>query len=31
LERKTFDEGREGMTKGWGGTFEQFADYLARH
>ena len=27
-ERKTFDEGRESMKQGWGGTFEQFADYL---
>jgi uncharacterized protein YndB with AHSA1/START domain len=29
-ERKTFDEGRESMQGGWGGTFEQFAGYLAR-
>ncbi len=27
-ERKTFDSGHEGMTKGWGGTFEQLAEYL---
>jgi len=30
LERKTFDEGREGMTQGWGGTMDQFANYLQR-
>jgi uncharacterized protein YndB with AHSA1/START domain len=28
IERKTFDEGRESMKQGWGGTFDQFADYL---
>ena len=28
LERKTFDEGRDGMKQGWGGTMDQFADYL---
>ena len=28
LERKTFDEGREGMKQGWGGTMDQFANYL---
>ena len=27
-ERKTFDEGRESMKQGWGGTMDQFADYL---
>jgi len=30
LERKTFDEGRDSMKQGWGGTFEQFAAYLAQ-
>ena len=30
IERKTFDEGREGMKQGWGGTMEQFAAYLAK-
>jgi uncharacterized protein YndB with AHSA1/START domain len=30
LERKTFDEGRDGMKQGWGGTFDQFADYLKK-
>jgi uncharacterized protein YndB with AHSA1/START domain len=29
-ERKTFDEGRDGMKQGWGGTFDQFADYLKK-
>ena len=29
-ERKTFDEGRDGMKQGWGGTFEQFSDYLKK-
>jgi len=29
-ERKTFDEGRDGMKMGWGGTFDQFADYLKK-
>lgn len=29
-ERKTFDAGRSSMNQGWGGTFEQFAGYLAR-
>jgi len=29
LERKTFEEGRDSMTQGWGGTLEQFAAYLA--
>jgi uncharacterized protein YndB with AHSA1/START domain len=29
-ERKTFEEGRDGMKQGWTGTFEQFADYLKR-
>lgn len=28
-ERKTFDSSHEDMTRGWGGTFEQLADYLA--
>jgi uncharacterized protein YndB with AHSA1/START domain len=30
LERKTFEDGRDGMRQGWGGTFDQFADYLKR-
>jgi uncharacterized protein YndB with AHSA1/START domain len=30
IERKTFDEGREGMKQGWGGTMDQFAAYLAK-
>jgi uncharacterized protein YndB with AHSA1/START domain len=29
-ERKTFTEGRPSMTQGWGGTFEQLADYLKK-
>jgi uncharacterized protein YndB with AHSA1/START domain len=28
VERKTFDEGRDSMKQGWGGTMDQFADYL---
>ena len=28
-ERKTFDSGHQSMRAGWGGTFEQLADYLA--
>ena len=31
LERKAFEDGREGMKQGWGGTFDQFADYLKRN
>jgi uncharacterized protein YndB with AHSA1/START domain len=30
LERKTFEDGRDSMKQGWSGTFEQFAEYLAR-
>jgi len=30
LERKTFDEGRDGMKMGWTGTMDQFAAYLAK-
>jgi uncharacterized protein YndB with AHSA1/START domain len=30
IERKTFDEGRASMQQGWGGTFDQFAGYLAK-
>jgi uncharacterized protein YndB with AHSA1/START domain len=30
LERKTFEDGRDSMKQGWGGTFDQFADYLKR-
>ena len=29
-ERKSFDEGRPGMKQGWGGTMDQFADYLRK-
>jgi uncharacterized protein YndB with AHSA1/START domain len=29
-ERKTFAAGHDSMNKGWGGTFEQLADYLAK-
>ncbi len=29
-ERKTFDDGRAGMTQGWTGTFEQLEAYLAK-
>jgi len=30
MERKTFDEGRDGMKQGWGGTMDQFAAYLGK-
>jgi len=30
MERKTFDEGRDGMKQGWGGTMDQFAAYLGQ-
>ena len=30
LERKTFDEGRDSMRQGWGGTFEQLNDYFRK-
>jgi uncharacterized protein YndB with AHSA1/START domain len=30
LERKTFEEGRDGMKQGWTGTMDQFAGYLAK-
>jgi uncharacterized protein YndB with AHSA1/START domain len=30
IERKTFDEGRDGMKQGWTGTMDQFAAYLAK-
>ena len=30
MERKTFDEGRDGMKQAWGGTMEQFAAYLRK-
>jgi uncharacterized protein YndB with AHSA1/START domain len=29
-ERKTFDSAHEVMNQGWGGSFDQLADYLAR-
>jgi len=28
VELRTFDEGRDGMTQGWTGTFEKLEDYL---
>lgn len=30
LERKTFDEGRDSMNQGWGGTLGQLGDYLKK-
>ena len=30
LERKTFEDGMQGMQQGWSATFEQFSDYLAK-
>ena len=30
VERKTFDEGRDSMKQGWGGTMDQFSDYLKK-
>jgi len=30
LELKTFDEGRQSMTMGWTGTFEQFTNFLKK-
>jgi uncharacterized glyoxalase superfamily protein PhnB/uncharacterized protein YndB with AHSA1/START domain len=30
IERATFDEGHGSMQQGWSGTFEQFAEYLAK-
>jgi uncharacterized protein YndB with AHSA1/START domain len=30
LERKAFDEGRDSMKQGWGGTLEQLTDYLRK-
>lgn len=29
-ERRAFDEGRDSMKQGWGGTFDQFAAYLRK-
>jgi uncharacterized protein YndB with AHSA1/START domain len=29
-ERKTFEAGRESMQKGWAGTLDQLAEYLAK-
>jgi uncharacterized protein YndB with AHSA1/START domain len=29
-ERKTFDEGRDGMKQGWGGTLDYLVEYLAK-
>lgn len=29
-EQKTFDSAHDGMNQGWGGSFEQLAEYLAR-
>ena len=28
LERKAFDEGRDSMKQGWGGTLDQLTDFL---
>jgi uncharacterized protein YndB with AHSA1/START domain len=30
IERNTFEKGRDSMKQGWGGTFDQFADYLKK-
>lgn len=30
LERKTFDEGRDSMKQGWGGTLEQLSGHLGK-
>jgi hypothetical protein len=30
IEHKTFDDGRQSMTMGWAGTFEQLENYLAK-
>ena len=30
LERKTFDEGRDSMKQGWGGTMDQLTAYLSK-
>ena len=30
-ERKTFNSAHEGMKQGWGGSFDQLADYLANN
>ena len=30
LERRTFDEGRDSMKQGWGGTMDQLATYLGQ-
>jgi uncharacterized protein YndB with AHSA1/START domain len=30
VERKTFDEGRDGMKQGWGGTFDHLTDYFKK-
>ena len=29
-ERQTFDSAHEGMRQGWGGSFDQLADFLAK-
>ena len=29
-ERKTFEDGFDSMQQGWGGTFEQLGEYLAK-
>jgi uncharacterized protein YndB with AHSA1/START domain len=31
VERRTFDEGRDSMKQGWGGTLDKLADYLRKH
>jgi uncharacterized protein YndB with AHSA1/START domain len=30
-EKQTFDGAHEGMKMGWGGTFDQLADFLAKN
>jgi hypothetical protein len=30
LERKTFEEGRDSMKQGWGGTMDQLTAYLPK-
>jgi hypothetical protein len=30
LERKTFEDGRDGMRQGWTGTLDQLAEFLAK-
>jgi uncharacterized protein YndB with AHSA1/START domain len=30
LERGTFDDGRDSMKQGWGGTLDRLADYIQK-